>query len=388
MRTSRFIGIAGSLALAGGLVAGGTALATGGEHAAATASGTTEAGTTEASTTAPDDQASALAESLDISPEAAEDLMEQQNDAADTESELRAELGETFGGAVFDSDSAELTVHVTEEAAVDEVSAAGANAEVVEYGESELAEIVADLDAAANTADDSVTSWYADVTEDEVVVETLAGGTQAGEEFLDTAGVDAAATDVEAGAEQPELYQDIIGGEYYQTGPGQCSVGFSVEGGFVTAGHCGDVGTQTSGPDGTVAGSDFPGADKGWVETDPGWEPTPQVSDHQGGTVTVTGNDEASIGSEVCRSGGTTGWECGTIESTDETVQYPEGTVNGLTRTDACAEPGDSGGSWLADTDAQGVTSGGSGNCSIGGTTYFQPLNPILDEWDLDLVTG
>jgi hypothetical protein len=95
-----------------------------------------------------------------------------------------------------------------------------------------------------------------------------------------------------------------------------------------------------------------------------------------------TGNTEASVGSEICRSGSTTGWECGEIEATDETVQYPEGTVHGLTRTSACAEPGDSGGSWLAGTEAQGVTSGGSGNCSIGGTTFFQPLDRFNERWE------
>ena len=36
----------------------------------------------------------------------------------------------------------------------------------------------------------------------------------------------------------------------------------------------------------------------------------------------------------------------------------------------------------------QGVTSGGSGNCSSGGTTYFQPVNEILSVYGLTLVTG
>ena len=53
-----------------------------------------------------------------------------------------------------------------------------------------------------------------------------------------------------------------------------------------------------------------------------------------------------------------------------------------------CAEPGDSGGSLIAGTQAQGVTSGGSGNCSSGGTTYFQPVNEILSAYGLTLTTG
>jgi streptogrisin C len=89
----------------------------------------------------------------------------------------------------------------------------------------------------------------------------------------------------------------------------------------------------------------------------------------------------------VCRSGRTTGWRCGTILGRNETVNYPQGAVSGLTRSNACAEGGDSGGSWISGNQAQGVTSGGSGNCSSGGTTWFQPVNEILGVYGLTLVT-
>lgn len=39
-----------------------------------------------------------------------------------------------------------------------------------------------------------------------------------------------------------------------------------------------------------------------------------------------------------------------------------------------CAEPGDSGGPLYDGTKALGLTSGGSGDCSSGGTTFFQPV--------------
>jgi streptogrisin C len=44
--------------------------------------------------------------------------------------------------------------------------------------------------------------------------------------------------------------------------------------------------------------------------------------------------------------------------------------------------------SWLSGNQAQGVTSGGSGNCASSGTTYFQPVNEILGRYGLTLVTG
>ena len=60
-------------------------------------------------------------------------------------------------------------------------------------------------------------------------------------------------------------------------------------------------------------------------------------------------------------------------------VRAAEGSVSGLIRTTVCAEGGDSGGPLYASTSALGLTSGGSGNCTFGGTTYFQPaLRPLF----------
>src|SRR5690606_29573673 len=58
---------------------------------------------------------------------------------------------------------------------------------------------------------------------------------------------------------------------------------------------------------------------------------------------------------------------------------YPEGTVTGLIQTNVCAEPGDSGGSMFTrDGLAIGLTSGGSGDCTNGGETFFQPVTTAL----------
>lgn len=43
-----------------------------------------------------------------------------------------------------------------------------------------------------------------------------------------------------------------------------------------------------------------------------------------------------------------------------------------------CAQGGDSGGSLFANNTALGLTSGGSGNCTSGGITYFQPVSEAL----------
>ncbi len=139
---------------------------------------------------------------------------------------------------------------------------------------------------------------------------------------------------------------------------------------------------------GTVRASVFPGdADMGFVEVNGDWTPRPVVNDFEGNELPVAGSTEAPVGAAICRSGSTTGTHCGTILAKDQTVVYPEGAVSGLTRTNVCAEGGDSGGPWLSGDQAQGVTSGGSGDCTVGGETFFQPVNEILAADNLTLLT-
>jgi hypothetical protein len=66
-------------------------------------------------------------------------------------------------------------------------------------------------------------------------------------------------------------------------------------------------------------------------------------------------------------------------------VNYAEGTVTGLIRTNVCAEGGDSGGALFSGSVALGLTSGGSGNCSSGGTTYFQPVTEVLSRYGVSV---
>ena len=72
----------------------------------------------------------------------------------------------------------------------------------------------------------------------------------------------------------------------------------------------------------------------------------------------------------------------------NETVNYSQGAVHQMTKTNVCAEPGDSGGSFISGDQAQGVTSGGWGNCSSGGETWYQPINEILNRYGLTLHTA
>ena len=96
------------------------------------------------------------------------------------------------------------------------------------------------------------------------------------------------------------------------------------------------------------------------------------------GSATITSAANAFVGEAVSRRGSTTGIHTGTVQALNATVNYAEGTVTGMIQTNVCAEGGDSGGALYAGAVALGLTSGGSGNCSSGGTTYFQPVTEAL----------
>ncbi|WP_434743279.1 S1 family peptidase [Micromonospora sp. SH-82] len=311
--------------------------------------------------------------------------------AAGVVTDLSDDLGAAYGGAWLGKDGRTLNVAVADRDQAQRVRAAGAQPKLVSRGLTQLDTLKSAMDRSGSAASDAVSGWYVDVTDNSVVVLAQPGAEDAGWRFVDRSGVPRQAVRVDATVESPRLLFDLRGGDAYLNGPGRCSVGFSVVGGFVTAGHCGRPGDRTVGTNqvaqGVFRSSSFPGDDWAFVRTSDDWVPQPVVNDFAGGLVPVVGSLEAPVGSSICRSGSTTGARCGVVQAKNTTVNYPEGTVTGLTRTNVCAEPGDSGGSWLSGNQAQGVTSGGSGDCRFGGITFFQPVNEILAANNLTLVT-
>jgi streptogrisin C len=333
---------------------------------------------------------SAMQRDLGLSADEARTRLGREDRATRTEARLRKQLGTAYAGAWLSGDTATLNVAVTTAAAAEQVRASGARAKLVSRNAEKLSAVKAGLDRTAGRASASaIPAWYVDEAANTVVV--LARDTVAARSFVAAARVDGAAVRIETSAEAPRLLYDVRGGDAYYMG-GRCSVGLSVQGGFVTAGHCGSTGTAVQGFNrvamGSFAGSSFPGNDYAWVRVNSNWTPQPWVNNYSGGNVIVAGGQEAATGASICRSGSTTGWHCGTIQAKNSTVNYPQGTVTGLTRTNVCAEPGDSGGGWISGQQGQGVTSGGSGNCTSGGTTYYQPLVEILNVYNLTLVTS
>lgn len=365
----------GAVALAAGTVAALTMPATAAEQPAPP--------TAEAATLL-----DAMQRDLGLTADQAHQRLASEAAANQVDRTLRDSLAGAFGGSHYDAALGKLVVGVTDQARIGQVEAAGADARLVHFSSQDLTAVADGLNAHAAQLPKTISGWYVDTRNNSVVVTTALGTAGQAADSVRSAGVNTGAVDVVESTEAPRTLADVIGGNAYTiNSSSRCSIGFSVQGGFVSAGHCGSQGDTTATPSGTFAGSSFPGDDYSYVEVASGETPQPLVNDYAGGTVGVAGASEAAVGASVCRSGSTSGWHCGTVQAKDQTVSYPQGSVSGLVRTDACAEPGDSGGSWLAGDQAQGVTSGGSGDCSSGGTTYFQPVNEILSAYGLTLLT-
>ncbi|SDM64634.1 S1 family peptidase [Allokutzneria albata] len=310
--------------------------------------------------------------------------------------------GAAYGGSWFDPAKGKLVIGVTDEKAASAVRAAGAEVARVSRTAAELDVAQGKVDAVARTrkAPDAVHSWHPDPRSGSVVVNVRAGvNTPEVDAFLAEARKAGPVTVRRTTAPQPKTYAaGTVGGDPYYVpvsgGYVRCSIGFSVHGGFVTAGHCAGAGANTQGWDwsaqGQFAGSSFPGNDYAFVRTGHGWWTVPvvlgwgAVSD-----VLVRGQWEAPVGSSICRSGSTTHWRCGQVLAKNETVNYGNGQlVHQLIKTSACAQGGDSGGSFVTGDQAQGMTSGGWGDCNSGGETWFQPLTEVLQVYGLQLHTA
>lgn len=246
--------------------------------------------------------------------------------------------------------------------------------------------------------------WGEDPESGRVVVSVVAADRAALRQAR-AAVADVPAARIEFVRERVRPYWNIIGGQAITRSGARCSAGFNARAAsgtryVLTAGHCTQLGGTWSGVGGTigpVAGTSFPGNDYGRIQvTSSSAASTPLVDRYSSGSdVTVGGAGNAAVGTAVCRSGSTTGWRCGTVRGVNQTVNYGGGDiVSGLTRTSACAQPGDSGGPYVSNPSsgtrvtAFGLLSGGSGNCRRGGTTFYQPVTEVLGAYGLTLVTG
>lgn len=301
---------------------------------------------------------------------------------------LVKKLGTARTAGTWLADDGRPVVAVTDEESADAVRAAGAEAKVVSHSMNELKSATATLRSAPKVPG---TAWVMDYRTNQVVVQADRTVSAADWSRLsDTAAGIGSFVRMERTA--GEFTTRINGAQPILSTGGRCSAGFNVTNGtsdfILTAGHCGPNGStwfadnQAERQVGQTVQSNFPGNDFSLVQYASGkaGDGADVVAIGNGNGVRITGAGEAAVGQRVFRSGSTSGLHDGQVTGLDATVNYPEGTVGGLIETNVCAEPGDSGGPMFSDGIALGVTSGGSGDCKTGGTTFFQPVTDALAE--------
>ncbi|MGW6279148.1 S1 family peptidase [Kribbella sp. NPDC055071] len=314
---------------------------------------------------------------------------------------LETRLGSDAGvvGSYYD-DSGALVVSVSDSAAAELVRQAGAIPRLVRFTISQLNAVQDELN---NLAKDSsagkVRSWYVDPVSGTVVVSVPRGADDSiTRRFLARAEAKGDKVSVRRVVGRVTTTADdfsLRGGVQVDKNTGYiCSLGFNArttKGNpiFLTAGHC-TAGKPSFSRNGYVLGntysSSFPGHDFGAVGVIEGWDQQGYVEGWGAGNIAVKGLANQTVGSELCKSGKSTGWTCGKIVARNVTVNYGNNRiVRGLFQHTACVEAGDSGGANMTGNYAEGITSGAAlinGQCleKSGQTneSYAQPIAEAL----------
>jgi streptogrisin D len=317
-------------------------------------------------------------------------------EAGDTGTGLVSRLGASRTAGTWIGSDGRPVVAVTDEDAAAEVRRAGAEAKMVSHSMNELKSATTTLRSAPRVAG---TAWAMDYRTNEIVVraDSTVSATDWSRMTQVASGI---GSFVRMERTEGAFTTRLNGAQPILSTGGRCSAGFNVTDGqsdfILTAGHCGPTGSvwfedsAARQQVGETVERSFPGDDFSLVRYADGkaGEGAGVVAIGDGKGVQITGAADPAVGQRVFRSGSTSGLADGEVTALNATVNYPEGTVTGLIETNVCAEPGDSGGPMFSEGVALGVTSGGSGDCRSGGTTFFQPVTKALTDLDVQLIVA
>ncbi|MFJ3584145.1 putative Ig domain-containing protein [Streptomyces sp. NPDC090127] len=360
----------------------------------------------------PADIQAAMARDLGLTADGVRDRIAAEQQATTAATVVRATIGDRVAGLWFDAGDGRLHAAVTGAADAAAARRAGAVAHDVRHTRVQLDDAVRSIGSWAEDVP-GVLSWGADgrANRIDVTVDPSRSTTETTALRARLAALGDLVRVVESGDAPRQQGGNVVGGDKWVPGSeSPCSIGFAVTragGGkaFLTAGHCTNDANQAAyGKDGTRVGTSNKGGtgsvnategDFGIVEVDQaGWNLSPTVSKGSQGEVAVTGSAEAVVGTAVCRSGQTTGFQCGEVTKVNQTVDYGNVVIAGLSYSSACSAGGDSGGAYVTATGGKAVglhSGGGSATCSGGSGekyTIFQPVNEALNRFGASLVTS
>lgn len=359
--------------------------------------------------TTPEEQALLLAPIVErdvgLNAERYRDYLAKEAVAMRAQGQVKQATGEAiFGGFYMHrraDDTYENRALLTDSALADEVRELGADEVlIVKYSFARLLaaqkEIVRTVDLLQVT--DSVHGVGINVRDNKITLEVAPDQPEVGQNVVAASGLPPDMVEYKTRNAKPYPTVNIWGGDAFDDNwpsAGGCTVGFSADltnaTGYITAGHCYQLWSPPNpAPVATTYGGTSYGqywvthfgnyGDHAWVlVTNSSYTPQSFVRWASSTQINVFGNRTALVGATVCKYGRTTAYQCGVVQSVNNSwyLGTPAAWIYGMTRTDACSEGGDSGGPNITSGgEAQGVTnsSGSAGPCTSTNETNYTPL--------------
>lgn len=289
------------------------------------------------------------------------------------------DLGGRAAGTWVDRRTGELVANVLDTDAAAAARAAGARPLLVRFGSADIEAHRARLDRVAQEEGAGrADSWFVDVPANRLVVTVPDGADDpATRRFLDHVRAAGELAEVRPSDGGPIAQaSNVYAGRAMMNGAGNtCSTGFAAKDAaniryMLTAAHCVwlsphvyFVGPAYFGPRSYYhAGYDEAAV---WNSNPLNWQQKPAVWNWSANFAQpVFGVWAAPANTVACKSGNTSGYTCGLIQTFNNTVElkFPDNQqiwVFGLTRTSVCSKPGDSGGPVVVSNWAQGTLSAG-----------------------------
>ncbi|MCI9889973.1 hypothetical protein JT358_16190 [Micrococcales bacterium 31B] len=369
------------------------------DELAVQASTAAQAADAETLTQLPDSLKTAIERDLDMTPQDWVTATRLASEGSNLVAAVREKYADAYADASFDPATGRTTIAVTTTAAEDYAQGLGLAVKLVPWSADQLSVIAKEFfQGLTAQQQDTIVSMTPEADNQTVAVRVKL---PAGASLADYPTGDHPVTlSVAAPNEQPSVKEAALGatGQPLPDGTGiflnsTCSLGFGASNAqgqnfWLTAGHCAQDGmaatmntfiNTTVGPkigdlkwyqfgSKNMNSSNWPGTAPNAdisaysVVPDSGFMPTPQVNTYGAGGVTVDGVVNPTVGMPVCRSGLTTGWQCGQIKATDQQPLVTLDVLPDSRPVDAfdmtmCSLPGDSGGPVMAGNLAVGTLS-------------------------------
>ncbi|MFE4540068.1 S1 family peptidase [Streptomyces scopuliridis] len=99
----------------------------------------------------------------------------------------------------------------------------------------------------------------------------------------------------------------------------------------------------------------------------------------------ITGAARPYVGQSICHTNGGSGVHCGTVTAVNVTINFPEGIMTGVIKSNTCSEAGAAGSPAFSGSTALGIILDVNQSCSAGGSTFYQSIVDVLSKYGLSL---